>query len=353
MIPQASAEFYRTQQRIKVATVAGVRRAWSQLERRWDSEWLDQLPQVYTLLSAAQLAAARSAGPYVAAVLEETGQVAPAQATLAAGALAGIASDGRPLETLLYQPLVAAGMAANAGAAPTRALGVGRDLLDLIVQTQIADSARVATQTWMTARNIQGYVRMLNPPSCDRCVVLAGKWFKWNAGFDRHPGDDCIHIPAREADYGDFRLSPDKYFHSLSKAEQDRIFGEGNAEAIRLGSDVGQVVNAKRGMTKASGLLGKGAAAVGIRMTGKEQLFTTEGTTRRGIFGRAELARGGAATRHAEELAARITRRGAELRRIHRTRTRRARMMPESIIDLANGDQAEAVRLLKLYGYLI
>lgn len=344
MRPQAAAEFYRGQQRLKVTTVVAARRAWSQLGRRWEDDWLDRLPLVTAVVAAAQLAAARSAGEYGAAIAAETG-LTTMQAAVAAEAFAGVASDGRPLDSLLYQPLVAAGAAYNALGSPTKALSVGRDLLDLIVQTQVSDAARTATQTWMAGNNIEGYVRMLNPPSCDRCIVQAGKWFKWNAGFDRHPGDDCVHIPAREADYGDFRLSPDKYFHSLSEAEQNRIFGEGNAEAIRLGADVGQVVNAKRGMTKASDLLGKGAASAGVRATGKEQLFTTEGTTRHGIYGRMAAEAGYTATRTGR-------RQGYVASQVVR-RTKRARLMPESVIDMADGDRAEAIRLLTLYGYLL
>lgn len=345
MLPQATADHYRDQQkRILVATLAA-RQAWGLLGNRWGDNWLRQLDKVTTMLAAAQLAAARSAEPYVRAVLTETGQAATADSALNAAAFAGIASDGRSLDSLLYQPLVAAGAVMNVTQSPTRALATGRHLLDLIVQTQIADAARTATQTWMTANNVQGYVRMLNPPSCDRCIVQAGKWFKWNEGFDRHPGCDCVHIPAREADFGDFRLSPDKYFHSLPQAEQDRIFGQGNAEAIRLGADVGQVVNAKRGMTTASKLLGKGAAAAGIRATGKEQGFTLKGTTRRGIYGRMQESL------DAGSIKVNVGRRGYVKNYVER-RTKRARLMPESIIDLAES-RDEAIRLLRLYGYLI
>lgn len=344
MRPQAASDFYRRQQALTVTAVASVRRGWGQIGRRWDDDWLDRLPLATMLLAAAQLNAARSAGDYFAEVTQQTGAGA-ATALVAAEAFSGVASDGRPLESLLYQPLVAAGAAYNAGASPARALCIGRSLLDLIVQTQIADAARVATQTWMAASDVQGYVRMLNPPSCDRCVVLAGKWFKWNEGFDRHPGDDCVHIPAREADYGDFRLSPDKYFHSLSTADQDEIFGEQNAEAIRLGADVGQVVNAKRGMTKASDLLGKGAASAGIRNTGREQLFTLEGTTRRGVYG--SLASSAAAGYNSR----RIGQYGYIRNQVER-RTKRARLMPESIISMAE-NRADAIRLLTLYGYIM
>lgn len=54
----------------------------------------------------------------------------------------------------------------------------------------------------------------------------------------------------------------------MSRADQDAIFSEGGAEAIRRGADPAQVVNATKGVTVVSG-----------------QRVTTEGTTRRGLAG--------------------------------------------------------------------
>ncbi|WP_419404267.1 hypothetical protein, partial [Micrococcus sp. F3Y] len=68
------------------------------------------------------------------------------------------------------------------------ALTFGRDQLRALVKTTVTDAARVAAGADMAARpRVQGYVRMLNPPSCPRCVVLAGRFYRWNAGFRRHP----------------------------------------------------------------------------------------------------------------------------------------------------------------------
>lgn len=75
---------------------------------------------------------------------------------------------------------------------------------------------------------------------------------------------DCRHIPAVEDIADDLRTDPQAYFRSLSPADQERYFGAGGAQAIRLGSDIAQVVNAERG---ASGM------------------YTTEGTTKRGLAG--------------------------------------------------------------------
>lgn len=60
---------------------------------------------------------------------------------------------------------------------------------------------------------------------------------------------------------------PYEYFQSLSAAEQDRVYTKAGAQAIRDGGDLFQVVNSRRGI-KPGGLT------------------TTEGTSRRGNFGR-------------------------------------------------------------------
>ena len=40
----------------------------------------------------------------------------------------------------------------------------------------------------MGVRPVGGYVRMVQAGACSRCVVLAGKWYRKNQGFQRHPG---------------------------------------------------------------------------------------------------------------------------------------------------------------------
>jgi hypothetical protein len=91
---------------------------------------------------------------------------------------------------------------------------------------------------------VGGYVRMLTTPSCSRCVILAGKWFRWNQGFQRHPRCDCRHIPASENISDDLTTSPIDYFRSLSNQEQDRVFGSAGAQAVRDGANISHVVNA-------------------------------------------------------------------------------------------------------------
>ncbi|MEJ6019867.1 hypothetical protein [Corynebacterium sp. H113] len=153
------------------------------------------------------------------------------------------------------------------GSDPLQAWQAGGKLLATIVQTALSDSSRMAKMVAGLARPRTLYVRMLRPPSCSRCAVLAGKRGYWAKPFKRHPGCDCSQVPVREGSSDKFEgpaFDPKAAFESMSRADQDRLFTKAGAEAIRDGADVSQVVNANQGMS-----------AVGDRLT-------TSGSTRRG-----------------------------------------------------------------------
>lgn len=362
-LPQAVSEQQRRQVGIAVATLAATRAAWSQMPiaGSWDDAWNTIGSRITAIVTAAQLAAARAAEPYVSSVLAETGQSTAAPvAVVSAASLAGTASDGRDLAALLYGAVVHAGEqydrarrdAANkagfdtrfyvppkiydrAKGDPRQALQSGRDWLDMAVQTQISDTARSATSLAIATRPwIQGYVRMLNLPSCSRCALLAGKFYLWDAGFERHPRCDCVEIPATEENerFGSVETNPNMYFDSLTREEQDKIFTKAGAEAIRDGADISQVVNARRGMQTA-------------QLFGRDALITTTGTTKRGYFGG-----GHGGSKPGGYNGRNVGRRGAVANYVERT-AKRARLMPESIYAAAK-DRDDALRLLKLYGYI-
>ena len=213
-------DHYRRQQRIATAGLVAARRA----KRRGSRA-------VAEAVVAFQVLAATDAIGAVPAMLEEQGIDPDPQGQVVPTVFAGTASDGRPLPSLFEQ-------AANDFA------------FDLMVVTQLQDVARAAGgAATANSYGAQGYVRMLNPPSCSRCAILAGRFYRWNDGFLRHPKCDCRHIPSTEALSGDLRLDPNAYFESLAPAEQSRIFTNAGAKAIRDGADIGQVVNARRGMS--------------------------------------------------------------------------------------------------------
>lgn len=238
------------------------RRTATELGRLWrlidpariTASWGGLLPQALAVLGTSQATAAAAAGTYVDDALEAQGMAPAVAGRVAVEAFAGIASDGRPLASLLLQPSFTALRQIKQGATPARALAVGRFSLDMITRTQVADAGRVAVGTAIVARpEVRGYVRMIVGKTCSRCLILAGKRYQWNAGFRRHPRCDCRHVPVADDVPGDVATDPDAYFRSLSRTEQDELLGKDGAEAVRNGADMAAVVNARRGMYTADG----------------------------------------------------------------------------------------------------
>lgn len=282
------------------AVADDARRAWRLVDpARIAESWISRMLSLLVVLTGAQRAAALEADRYLNQVLDAQGLDPAAHGRTSATSVSGIASDGRRLDSLLYRPAVTTLGLIGGGTAVEESLQAGGYVLDMIVRTQVADAGRAADLVATTARpQATGYVRMLVGHSCARCVILAGRWYRYDAGFKRHPKCDCIGVPGRENTAGDIRTDPDAYFASLSPDDQDRIFGKAGAEAIRLGGDLNRVVNARRGIyTAADG-----------------RKYTREVTTRRGVG-------------------------------------RKVRLMPEQILRDAR-DRDDALRLLRLHGYL-
>jgi len=326
---QSFAEVARAHGRDRIGLVEAVadeaRRAWRRLNPAQISQtWISQLLPLMVVLTGAQRVAAGEADRYLDEVLDAQGLDPAATGRTASASLSGIASDGRGLDNLLYQPVIGTLELIGHGTSIDEALAAGGFLLDRIVRTQVADAGRVADLVATTARpQATGYVRMLVGQSCSRCVLLAGRWYRYNAGFQRHPKCDCVGLPGRENTAGDIRTNPTAYFHSLSPADQDRIFTKAGAEAIRNGADINQVVNARRGVQTAS-------------LFGRDVLVTTEGTTTRGLAG-IRLGARQTQTKNAADRYRRAT---------------RVRLMPEQILRDAK-DRDDALRLLRLHGYLL
>jgi hypothetical protein len=270
-------------------------RLWARVDRNFIARsWVASLDAVTAVMESAQAIGAAGAGAYLDDLTAEYNLPDRSEGAVRVAGFAGTASDGRDLRTLMYRPAVTALQTIGQGQTPARGMAAGRFALDLIVRTQVADACRVADGVALTARpQLGGYVRMLSMPSCARCVLLAGKRYRWNTGFQRHPRCDCRHIPAPEDAAGDLRTDPRSYFHSLPASEQDRVFTQAGAQAIRDGADIGRVVNARDGMYTAGG-----------------HTFT------------------------------------------HTAAQARPRLMPEGIYAEAKGDRQEAIRLLKLHGFL-
>lgn len=273
MVPDATVKHYRAMQRFQALTVLAAAELWREVSLMdLSGSWAAQVPLLVPVLSGVQVKAAAAGASYGAATLAEQGLYEAPQHFVNPRAFGGFASDGRTLEGLLYSPVPYVKNLIGGGMAPAQALKAGGKHLTTIARTQVADAGRGAAGVDTATRRNTGYVRMLNPPSCSRCSILAGRFYRWNAGFNRHPKCDCIHVASTQAAIDGGKSEglihdPYEYFKSLSPEEQDRNYTKAGAQAIRDGSDIFQVVNARRGV-KPGGLV------------------TTEGTSKRGNFGR-------------------------------------------------------------------
>lgn len=211
---ESPARLYRNQLRLAEVAARGARTAWR----------IGNLQALAATITALQLRAARDAATAVEAMVAEQGLSAPPVATLVPSALAGLASDGRSLSSLL-------------------ALADSVEALERMARTQIADAGRTAEGVATATRpRLDGYTRYLSPPSCGRCAVLAGRFYRWSTGFLRHPRCDCVMLPTTEDASSDLVSDPMEAF----RKGQIRGLSKADTQAVNDGADLAQVVNVRR-----------------------------------------------------------------------------------------------------------
>lgn len=315
-----------------------------------DSSWATIGPSITEQVTAAQVASATGSDRFTTQVSAEYGfEQEPSR--VVPQAFAGVDGSGRPVEGLLYGAVTTTKRAVGAGLG-SRALEAGASYLASMVKTVVADLARSSEMVSATGKGYTQYVRVINPGACSRCAILAGV-ADYKTAFKRHPACKCTSAPMvddKTAVPVGMIGSVDDYFGSLSPAEQERIFTKAGAQAIRDGADPSKVISARRGATGISTSNGIGRqtrpnsgrrlekTTIGYRPDGTpiEVYTTSEGTTRRGNFGRAQQGL------------------GVNDQRLTGSRyssTTRIRLMPEEIYNVAR-TPAEARVLLRDAGYI-
>lgn len=284
-----------------VSAMVAVRLAelWAGVDRdNISGSWAERLPDAVATMTAGQeILASDSAGYVNSTMIAQS--ITPEGPMLIPSAFAGVAASGMELTALLSFPAFTALQGLRGGATIERSMGAGLNQLLLMGQTESADSHRVADGVTIASRKVSmGYVRMVEPGACSRCIILAGMFYRWNDGFNRHPGCNCRHIPASENVADNLTTDPYKLFYSLSEEEQNKRFSKAGAQTIRDGGDIYQAVNYRRGMNVAG-------------------MKTTEGTTSRGNFGK------------------------------------KIRLTPEAIYELNGTNRAAAIVDLQKYGYIL
>lgn len=312
-----AAAHQQAQARYREAIIAAIIATWAGMNaQQLVASWFGGIgQQIFLILGLGQEAVASQARNFVSEAYRVQGHSVDVPA-INASRFAGISSDGRALEELLVGAVARSFERLNRGDSAETALKAGSDFLTMVAATQISDAGRAADQVAITAVQPEtgekvtrfGWVRMLQPPSCGRCAILAGRFYRWNDGFQRHPMCDCKHIPVAEDVAGDLTTDPQQYFDSLTKEQQDELFGVRVSQAIRDGADINQVVNA--------------ATRPGAMFTADNgRRYTREGTTRRGVYGR--------------------------------RRSKVLRPTPWQIYKDAKGSREAAIRLLREFGYLL
>lgn len=323
MLPSSVAEVGEEYDRLVSGIVVEALALLDQAIRRGRSSpdaWRDAIQSIGDRLLLMQVTVASYADPFLNDVLEAQDADPSFEALVQAAAFADLADGGGSwLQSLVYAP--------NSVREPGQDWTTRFDFVaQSIVKGGLNDTGRSSVQSGMQARPAaRWYVRMLTGKSCARCAILAGRKYRSMVAFKRHFRCDCRNIPAAE-DADDWTVNPKTFFESLTADEQDDRFGKAGAEAIRLGADMAQVVNAERGVSV-------------VTAYGVDVLRTLEGTTRRGIAGK-RLGAEGFAKQPNNRYSYAMT----------------PRLMPDEIFIQAERlgwDREEILRQLKRFAYLL
>ncbi|MFF8473890.1 hypothetical protein [Streptomyces sp. NPDC015414] len=210
--------------------------------------------------------------------------------------------DGRNLTGLLARAIPTVIRSRSAGLSPRAAMARGAAFLDLVVRTVVADTGRQADQVAMVGTpGVRAYVRVVEMPSCSRCIILAGREYGVSNGFLRHPRCDCTMEPVTRL-HRPAPVDANDIFERMTPEQRRKVFGEAGAKAIQDGARISSVVNARKSMDR-------------VEMFGKTVQVTHVGTGSR------------------------------------KKPRRPPRLMPEEIYRLAESRE-EAVRMLYRNGYL-
>lgn len=248
--PLAARDYQADLERFAKYSQRELRRLWYQVGEEFDEDWYPLIPAAAEQVAIAQKAAVVVSAAYTPRMLAQSGQDAPPVGDIDTQGYVGTNRYGNPIPQVLAGATTKAKNLVKEGYAVGAALFEAGQWLESTGRTLVFDAGRsVVSADIMQRPQLSGYVRVLNPPSCARCIPLAGKWFRWNEGFQRHPTCDCVHCAAKSEGYAKaegFITDPYEYFNSLSKSQQDRLFGENDAEALRNGGDIYRVTNIRR-----------------------------------------------------------------------------------------------------------
>lgn len=239
MPPQATLDLYAATQRRSLAAMLGVRSLWERIDPAgdWAEQWLALLPSAVVLVGSAQVGAATDGAAAVGLTLNQSGYPEKPLGVAVPAAFAGWmeapdTEDVVRLDVALYAPLIHARLATGD---EKGMLLAGRARLEAIAQTAVADAARQASgvQAVATERTVATWYEPA--PYCQRCAVLIGKRVKPTTRFARHPRCD-----------GQVQIMSQRDASKLPTVTPDQVtdLNRWQRQALDDGADFNQVINA-------------------------------------------------------------------------------------------------------------
>lgn len=222
-LPRATTDLYRANQGRVAALVAQVEREWTKAGR--------VSPRLIAAVLAAQLGAATDGVQSVPAAFRELGYDAKPMARVSPEGFVGTTADGRDMASLVRYADQVADQGGERAA---------RNWLRVAVHSELVDVVRAASSVAIASTPGAGWVRMVNPPCCQDCAILAGRFYRWSQGFQRHKLCDCIHRPS-------YQSEPRASYATSVPVSQIKDLTQSQRRALDEGADLHRVVNAYRG----------------------------------------------------------------------------------------------------------
>lgn len=246
--------FHRRVAAREAVAVRAARHAWSRVDKNdIRGSWARVKQPLVNVLSDIQEQAVDAGLDANVDVMAEIGQYSAPEALVDSHAFSKFSSGGVLLDEWVDRPAIRALEFIKEGIGVDEALDRVGSLFSSSVATNLADVIRQAQQADIATRKHMGFIRCCNADACKWCIVLSGKIYRYNTGFERHMNCHCYHLPVNLDDVGsvmDIAPSPIELFNRMSESEQNKTFGIVGAKSIRAGADIGQIVNSRLDSTR-------------------------------------------------------------------------------------------------------
>lgn len=250
----ADAHYVEQSARVRVA-VETAQRVWQEipLDALWERWEAEEAARLTDLVLWAQTGAAGAAAAYIGNVAAYQGLTVPAAIVPAA-----FTSPPDELRYWLTGAPARVSYDLRRGVPGLLAKRRGLSVLTRTVGTLVQDAGREGDSVGMLITpGLDGYYRKLRPPSCDRCAILAGRYYDQKAAFLRHDNCDCVHVPVADHDEFEPEFDPEEmvrrnligYWRTLPDGSRrwESHLSQAEREAILSGeADMNRIVNAKR-----------------------------------------------------------------------------------------------------------